>query len=564
MGKTAIEWTATIQPDGTSSRGHTWNPLRGCTEVSPGCASCFAAGIAARFSRPGQSYEGLAYFDANRKAHWTGTVRTVPEKLAEPLGWKKPSRVFVNSMADLFHPDVPDEFIDQVFAVMALAQQHTFQILTKRPERMARYCSESSTPFRVAKAMDRIMVAEAMKSTPEQIKPYPEFPGYFISNRGFFLTTSGTSVCIQCGNALEIKPRAKFCSPKCRSLDFYHRKHNGKERAHQQSSFARMSPDVGEHGHRRIMLYKDGISERVLVHRAVLEVFDRSPVDAEQGCHRDGDTGNNHIANLRWGTREDNWIDRKRHGNRRSYSKLTEQQVQDIRALAQTGSREHSINRLAAGFGVSEVQILNILTGRQWSEDKPIEWPLPNCWKGVSVEDQKRADERIPHLLRCPAAVRFLSIEPLLGPIDLRLEEWQQDGPDQSPYCQLTTAGQGIHWIICGGESGPNSRPMHIEWVRKIRDDCKNANVPMFFKQWGHWVPDGQTAPWPKDAVGGRGAYVSRALFPDGSHLPDLTGRGENGNGAIVVRKVGKKAAGRLLDGVLHDEFPATQGATHA
>lgn len=147
------------------------------------------------------------------------------------------------------------------------------------------------------------------------------------------------------------------------------------------------------------------------------------------------------------------------------------------------------------------------------------EWTLPldNVWLGVSVEDQTRADERIPDLLTTPAAVRFISAEPLLGPLD------------------LSHIGSGhpfrlwpkIDWVIAGGESGPGARPMHPDWARSLRDQCAAAGVPFHFKQWGEWV------------------------IADQSHEP-FTGIKDRD-----FFRIGKKRAGRLLDGRTHDEFPA-------
>lgn len=119
----------------------TWNPVRGCSRVSTGCEHCYAERQAHRFSGAGQPYEGLTRMTEHGPV-WTGKIRLVPEALEEPLRWRKPSRVFVNSMSDIFHEDVPAEFISQVFAIMALAKEHTFQILTKRPERMRDYLLE--------------------------------------------------------------------------------------------------------------------------------------------------------------------------------------------------------------------------------------------------------------------------------------------------------------------------------------------------------------------------------------------------------------------------------------
>jgi protein gp37 len=129
MGETsAIEWTDA-----------TWNPIRGCTRVSEGCRHCYAETLAGRFSLPGQWGEGLAT-RTSKGARWTGKIDVAPDAtFLAPLRWKKPKRIFVNSLSDLFHEAVPDAVIDRVFAVMALSPQHTFQLLTKRPERMRDY-----------------------------------------------------------------------------------------------------------------------------------------------------------------------------------------------------------------------------------------------------------------------------------------------------------------------------------------------------------------------------------------------------------------------------------------
>lgn len=197
-------------------------------------------------------------------------------------------------------------------------------------------------------------------------------------------------------------------------------------------------------------------------------------------------------------------------------------------------------------------------------------WPLSNVHLGVSVEDQKTADERIPLLLKTPAAVRFLSIEPLLGPVDL---EWvgKSDHYDYTRWNALdgsayAVAGAGtaqevawdsihpigsdpIDWVIVGGESGPNARPMHPDWVRSIRDQCIAAEVPFFFKQWGEF--------WPYDPL-----YVDNHPFGDvpNNWKPNLEFHWPQnftpGADPIVSVKLGKKKAGRILDGRTWDEFP--------
>lgn len=286
-----IEWTDT-----------TWNPVRGCMKVSEGCRNCFAMGFAARFSGPGQPYEGLA-LRKNGKPAWTGEVRFVPEKLAEPLSWRKPRRIFVNSMSDLFHESLTNDQIAAVFGVMAACPQHTFQVLTKRPERM----------------------------------------------RGWF-----------------------------RWADL----NRGTE----------TSPEM----------FVQGCAHAIL--------DDRFPLHPIKGTY------------------------------------------------------------------------------------KRYPWPLTNVWLGVSCENQETADARIPLLLQTPAAVRFVSAEPLLGPIDL----WRHLVPvsaccaaslqgtdwccDCDRFCRPTPT---LGWVIVGGESGPRARPCAQEWIESIVRQCRNAQVACFVKQLG-------------------------------------------------------------------------------
>lgn len=326
---TRIEWT-----------DQTWNPIRGCTRVSEGCRHCYAERQAARFAGPGQPFDGYVT-GSGAGARWTGRVELVEAKLYEPLGWRRPRRVFVNSMSDLFHESLPDECIDRVFAVMALAPQHTFQVLTKRHERMREYMSG-----------DRYGVVNA---------------------------------------AVEIVSDARG----------------------------------------------------------------------------------------------------------------------DVAGLVQ---RE---NMDATGL-----------------------WPLPNVWLGMSVEDQPTADERMPVLSATPAAVRYVSAEPLLGPVDLR------------PWLVATPR---LDWVIVGGESGPGARPMHPDWVRSLRDQCAEAGVPFFFKQWGEFSPAG-----PPDRPGW-GEWLDADLMSGHAQLVGPRTRPATrilGRRLIPMWRVGKKRAGRLLDGVEHNGSP--------
>jgi protein gp37 len=195
----------------------------------------------------------------------------------------------------------------------------------------------------------------------------------------------------------------------------------------------------------------------------------------------------------------------------------------------------------------------------------PEAWPLPNVWLGVSVENQRVADERIPLLLQTPAAVRFLSMEPLLGPVDLSAFK-PFDGecycsdyrccPRMAKDCPETA----IDWVIVGGESGPNARPMHPDWVRSLRDQCKEVGVPFFLKQMGEWaigrrmyeveIPgilnsarDGIIAGMTIDPPEERGKARYICIDSEGK--------------AFEMVRVGKKVAGRVLDGRTWDEFPA-------
>jgi len=245
MGTTSIEWTATRNNDGTIVKGEVWNPTTGCTKVSAGCKNCYAERIAKRFWY--DSIEVVPGAVVEWKREFTD-VRCHPERLDIPLHWKKPRRVFVDSMSDLFHEDVPDDFIRDVFDVMCLgARQHIYMILTKRPERMMEF-------------------------------------------------VNGSHECVQ-----------------------------------------------------------------------------------------------SHI------------------------------------------------------------------------------------WLGVSVEDQRTADERIPLLMQTSAALRFVSVEPMLSPIDLspylKDHEWEYGTPS------------GCDYVIVGCESDPGARPMELDWARSLRDQCVSAGIPFFLKQ---------------------------------------------------------------------------------
>ena len=198
--------------------------------------------------------------------------------------------------------------------------------------------------------------------------------------------------------------------------------------------------------------------------------------------------------------------------------------------------------------------------------------PPANVWIGTTVEDQPRADERIPAFLRIPARVHFLSGEPLLGPVDLRLNRADRV-VHQMEKCAafpgFAHAGKRslIDWVICGGESGPKARPMHPDWARSLRDQCAGAGVAFFFKQWGEWAPG--VARLKRYDPANPDAYVNEVRWCSTGGTVVITERTKERNlttperephrfenGEILTYRVGKSEAGRLLDGVEHNAVP--------
>lgn len=336
--KTKIEWAEA-----------SWNPVTGCSKISEGCRNCYALRHWPRLAGNDKTvYYGRKFTD----------VQCHPERLDQPLRWTKPRRIFVNSMSDLFHPDVPDDFILKVFNIMRQAtwsggaglgkikskerEGHVFQVLTKRPERMLELVS-------------RI---------------------HFDNNEGYIL---------------------------------------------------------GETGGQGLLLNKD-------------------------------------------------------------------------------------------------------------------------IWLGVSVENQETANQRIPLLLQTPAAVRWISAEPLLGPINLEeicIGHETEKGRSLKPVTMNSLCDYRDHnrlaWVICGGESGPEARPMHPEWVRNLRDQCQKNAVPFLFKQWGEWS---QSKVEPI-----HGQYITGGIL---LHKKGFTANHQQwwDGEASFMEKLGSKTNGRLLDGILHDQYP--------
>jgi protein gp37 len=374
-----IEWTES-----------TLNVVTGCTRVSEGCDNCYIERTppfrmtGRKFDRPGPG--------------GTTGVQLHPERVIQAVRWKRPRRIFLPSLSDLFHQDVPDELIVDVFATAALTPHHTYQITTKRPARM------------------RSLL------------------------------------------------RGDTWRRRC------------------EDAYARLNWEA----------YGAGA-----------------------------------LARHRFESNRDAW----------------------------------------------------------WS---PFSKPLPNVWLGVSVESQRWADVRVPLLLDTPAAVRWVSAEPLLGPVTLpcrwrvalsccgdddgeyvasswdeadRFRESYTSGPGVNDHGYSGTTSYehrragvlsstlGIDWVVCGGESGPGARPMHPAWARSLRDQCETAGVPYFFKQWGEHTP----YRYPEDDPD---IPPTTWVSLDGQVGDDATAVADSGTWSAVYR-VGKKRAGRMLDGCTHDEYPA-------
>lgn len=372
MDNSKIEWTDA-----------TWNPLGGCTRVTGGCVNCYAEIMAARFSLPGQWGHGLARRvklpDGRTDHRWTGEVRLIESKLDQPLHWRRPRRIFVNSTSDTAHEKVTDDMLCRIFATMALTRWHTYQVLTKRPERL----------------------------------------------RAFILAVARNPY-------LRLKIAGAMC-------------------------------EISGHPNAHIEFWYGNI------------------------------------------------------------------------------------------------------------------WPLPNVWLGTSVEDQATADQRIPHLLATPAAIRFISAEPLLGPVDVEPylyiytamdDHLIESHPDEPlPYRDPATINPRdivtprLDWVITGGESGPGARPAHHDWFRSIRDQCVAAGVAYFHKQNGEWVCSGQEF---ESKPGSCGPAQAGWVRPDGHWRTTLADDAHlfcEAPGSVPIVRVGKARAGRLLDGRTWDQMPGVADA---
>jgi protein gp37 len=213
---------------------------------------------------------------------------------------------------------------------------------------------------------------------------------------------------------------------------------------------------------------------------------------------------------------------------------------------------------------------LQVLTKRIGNAPRmpPADWGsgYPNVWLGISVIDQEEADGDIPKLLTTPAAVRWLSMEPLLGPVDIRLSHARHARHALSAV-NYPTGKPFVDWVVVGGESGNQARPMHPDWARYLRDQCAAAGVPFLFKQWGEWTPEDPGEEIREFDCAGVLPDGDAKFYSQGYVAPfDYGGRlAAAGNvrldGRTLMHRVGKKTAGRLLDGIQHDGYPVARVA---
>lgn len=530
--KTGIEWTES-----------TWTPIRArnkvtgkvgwhCTHASPGCVFCYAEAMNKRLGtglpfKPGHEKDIELFLDE--------------EMLTQPLRWKRPRMIFVCSMTDLFADFVPDAWIDKVFAVMAMSPQHVFQCLTKRSGRMRAYCSDSGVTHRIAKAMDAILVDQAFYRDPvERWAPIPEWENYEASTHGNVRRD---------GNPLkqQINP-------------LYNRA--------------------------QVTLWQDNEPKTFLVHLLVLRAHHGAAPKEHETRHRNGNESDNRLANIEWSSRSVNQQDKVRHGSNGGPAKLTREQAAEIKVKRLGGRTQQSI---ADEYGVSRSLISMIESGGVWPD--AYAWPLSNVWLGISAEDQARADERVPDLLATPAAVRWVSYEPALGPVDftwLAEPDEEKDGvidallgcnwidgegrgmsyrpyraghADRCMTREVRSVGNKLDWIVAGGESGPGARPVPRSLFQNARDQCAPAGVAFFHKQNGEWIDADE---WLAMLIrqGGKVAVDGREItaplnYEDAAGLAGIgVHRYQHQSDGSTLIRVGKKAAGRRLDGVEHNGMP--------
>jgi protein gp37 len=511
---THIEWTDA-----------TWNIINGCTLVDEGCRHCYAARLAATRLQHIPSRKGLARINAAGEAKFTGEVRFNAEWLDQPLRWKKPRRIFVCAHGDLFHESVPDDWIDKVFAIMALAPQHTFQVLTKRPDRMRAYLSDKGRKYMVD------MAVWALDGEPEEPTrptiPWP-LPNVWL----------GTSISDQASADARIPDL--LATPAA-------------------VRFVSAEPLLGPVDIRHFVEY-DPLYEKQTKRDICLPVCDQRGFGDSTGRH-DLEAPQAGLGSL------------ARQGNQSSMS-ASESRTRQRRILS-----GESDARRKEGLGLGSSPSLATLQGAypRWDHGQPPERNQerqPSEQSGIG-DLSGAATTRDPHFEDRPRSGSGWS-EEQHGAIDDRANSGNQGTEtggrafegnsgrlrdsvsDRFEDCSRRPA---INLIICGGESGPKARPMHPDWARSLRDQCQAAGVAFFFKQWGEWGPDTGPAPGKPDReMEGRDPcawFDGNAWHVEADGFAVPVGA-VHSIGEWVYRK-GKGRNGRLLDGAEWSQMP---GAT--
>ena len=530
---TKIEWTQTVNKDGSITKGKSWNPVRGCSIVSKGCTNCYAMKQAHRFSGKGGLYEGLTKL-TNGGPVWTGKIKLVPEFLDHPLHWKKPRKVFVNSMSDLFHEDVPDDFIDQVFAVMALCPQHTFQILTKRAERMKKWFDawpDGAGRFHhVCNAAIGILKPDWKShswnfETPEIKKAHDA-----VNKDSWPLKN------VQLGVSVEDQPTADerilllletpaavrwvSAEPLLGAIDI--RQYLGHNPVYETETErgvclpVRTERRSGNYAKRNNL---ENTEKRV---GQVEKESGKSPVQKSQSGTRRG--------GLPASSRDDEWEEGVCSSSQGSVATFQRENTSRINDQPQ---RREEKKELPEQSGVSN--LLRSANPRHQSS-KSGSRLQPERRKKLNVQNHKQSGKGNTY----EKSQRRVVERDSTG--------LQHDIPKHIK--NSVTPSPGVIWTVCGGESGHKARPMHPAWVRSLRDQCVAANVPFLFKQWGEYLPCEQE--------GKPTSLVNKCLcvYPDGYYESFGANSNRDPNECEFVFKIGKKKAGRILDGQTWDQYP--------
>lgn len=527
---TSIEWA-----------DKTWSPIIGCDRVSPGCDRCYA--ITTARIREGHPHPGVAAAFAGTTTRtdagidWSGKINLLEDRLTQPFSWKKPAKVFVNSMSDLFHKDVPDAFIARVFAVMARTPQHTFQILTKRHGRMRSLLGGDH-----AAGLQRLLEASSDEDTARALydAPWPlpnVWLGVSVENQQW--------ADLRIPALLETPAAVRFlsCEPLLGPIDL--QRWLPAEQVNSLRSLVPLDDQVrGQCGEQRdhVGCAADG----PVAHRLPAVALDAGVVPSNASAQGGLEPGD------------------------------------DLRRSAVDG---HS--GAAASCGTpAPVDVPFAIEHPSDVAEGPWIGGHANALRG---SPPALPTERHASCLQTPPDGRSASTQPI-GELLNSLPAGVGGGDLVGRECDCgrlhAPHSPTIDWVIVGGESGSSARPMHPDWARSLRDQCAQAGVPFFFKQFGEWGPAQYRVPVCDPKLGWQGTDEELAAakgnseargathvhtgnwWMDGGerryeiheigHKPWSLERVGLPDGAAAIRRWGRKRAGRELDGRTHDDYPTT------